>query len=255
VYACGEVVDMTGSTVVNNSRFPQPAQVVLRCFIEQTGGYGVRRTFSHDYILYETVIPEHQSVVITNNKDFNQVRIPAVPPTWSGEYLDEQQTQRKQACVRWAYTLEIRLTEWGGGFSSRTPILVAATPPYAQKLQDFRHAKADPVVTDQWSIYQYAVFGPKENGMAPTLSHANNRGRLKLVQCEEPVWTGPLGGKETWMKDDQKLYNKWMEEGVWDSQLEYYFHRPVVNSYTGPSIYESKTDQSDSTGATAFIDD
>jgi len=76
--------------VINNSKVPQPAQgtsrnlsyelssfcdclilflVVLRCFISQTVGYGATRTINQDYVLYETVIPEKQKVVLTNLPD------------------------------------------------------------------------------------------------------------------------------------------------------------------------------------------
>jgi hypothetical protein len=246
VYACGEVIDMTGSTVVNNSKFPQPAQVVLRCFVELTGGYGVHTAFHHDQVLYETVIPEHSTVVITNNADFNQIRIPAVPPTWSGEYLDQSQTQRCQACIKWTYTLEIRLTEWGSGFHCRTPILISATPPFTHKLQDLRHEQGNPVFLDHWSINQQAVFGPKENEMAPTLTRFNNRGRPKFIQRDEPIWIRDECERDDWMSQNGKMLREWTEEGKWNPVLDQYFYRPVTNFYTGPSIQETKESPSGS---------
>ena len=191
----------------------------MRAFVESKGGYGVTRVFSHDYVLYETTIPSHSTVYLTNNEDFVSLRIPAVPPTYSGEYLSVDQQKREQACVRWSYTLEIHLPNWGGGFSSRTPVLVSSTPPFSFQLQEYRHAQSDPDLLDPWTIYGYAVFGPKENDMAPALTRTNDKGRLRPAQCD-PV---PLDGAT---------------------------YRPRVNTYAGPS---AKSQRSASMQSTATI--
>lgn len=238
VYSAGEVIDFTGSLVVNNSNLPQPAQIVLKCFVKQTGGYGVNHTFTKDYVLYETVIPENQTVVLMNHKDFHQVRVPAIPPSYSGEFMEQDGTSRGKACVRWAYTLEIRLVEWGTGFYSRTPILVSAAPPYSNQLHDLRHTSADPEFVDQWSIFRHAVFGPRNNDMAPDLGRHNDKGRLSLVDGGEPIWLGQPADYTKWMKEakNRQRYRKWAESGADDPTLGELFYRPVVNTYAGPSF-------------------
>jgi hypothetical protein len=242
VYAPGEVIDLTGSSVVNNSNIPQPAQVVLRCFIEQTGSYGATHSFSQDYILYETTIPESQTVLLTNSKDFWQTCVPPVPPSYSGQYLNMDKSKRISACLRFAYTLEIRLVEWGTGFYCRTPILISAAPPYSHQLVEHRSMRSNPELTDQWSIFQYAVSGPMEIDMAPTSTGSADIKKLVEAKRLDPIWMGETRKYSEWMKSAKNRERLRMySEGKPDAKLDLLFYRPVVNTFAGPSLLRSKS--------------
>lgn len=128
VYGPGEVIGLTGSSIVNNSTQPQRAQIVLRSYLKQDGGYNQKHALHQDHVFFETIIPEKQTVILTNVSEFNEIRMPAVYPSYSGVYLGIDKTKRLEACVKWAYTFDIRLPDWGKcGFFCRTPILISGT--------------------------------------------------------------------------------------------------------------------------------
>jgi len=164
--------------------------------------------------------------------------VPPLPPSYSGQYLSIDKTKVNSACLRFSYTLEIRLVEWGNGFFSRTPILISAAPPYSHKLQELRFSRSDPELTDPWSIFKQALSGPKDNGMAPTLK--GTKGISKLVRAEEsdPIWMGEMCDYEEWMRDgtNRDRLKKWREGAKDDSELEQLLYWPVVNTFVGPSI-------------------
>jgi hypothetical protein len=253
-YAVGEMMDLTGSTVVNNSKLSQRVQIVLKSYIEQNGGYNQKHSLTQDRVLFETIIPEKQTVILTNLAEFEGIRVPAVYPSYSGQYLAVDEKQRCDACIKWTYTLEIRLPDWGSGFYCRTPILIAAVPPYTKQLQQYRKVKADPVLAGQYSIFQHAISGIHSTcETGPTLrSQKDDRARKVLASEGVPAW---MGGREDyirWMNNEANLtrLSEWMERGGCTSansnnnstrteeeyaDLVQIFYRNIVNVYAGPS--------------------
>lgn len=242
VYGPGEVIDMTGSTVVNNSATPQRAHIVLRSYLQQDGGYNQKNHLTQDYTLFETVIPERQTVILTNLSDFQCFRVPAVYPSYSGVYLDVDQTKRLDACIKWAYTLEIRLPDWGSGFYCRTPLLISAAPPFTSQLQTYRKETTNPELTGQYSIFQHAISGTHSKcETGPTLSSSGgDKGRKVLATDANPVWMGGLDDCVVWKEDEQNRarLKEWTENGGSDQDypdLAKLFYRNIVNVYGGPS--------------------
>lgn len=242
-YAPGEVVDITGSSVVNNSTQPQRAQIVLRSYLQQDGDYNQKHSLIHqDHVLFETEIPEKQTVILTNLREFESFRVPAVYPSYSGVYLDVDKTKRLAACIKWAYTLEIRLPNWGSGFYCRTPLLISAAPPFTSQLQQYRKVKSDPELTGQYSIFEHAVSGIHNScETAPTLSSLiGDKGRKVLAKdASIPVWMGGRNDYMTWMKEDENRarLKEWMDSGCDKDfpDLVKLFYRNIVNVYAGPS--------------------
>jgi hypothetical protein len=255
VYAPGEVLDLTGSTVVNNSTTPQRAQIVLNTYLQLTGGGAdhEKKSLSQHQVFFETEIPAHKTVILTNLREFVSIRMPAIFPSYSGVFLDIDQTNRLNACVKWSYTLEIRLPDWGSGFYCRTPILVPAAPPFVSQLQQYRRVKADPLLTGQYSIFEHAVSGSLVKCVtAPTLTSSfGDKGRKLLVDNAKPIWMGGRDEYAVWIKDEtnRQRLNDWMtvqqqqqsgNGGALKSDGEYsdlakLFYFNVVNAYAGPS--------------------
>lgn len=243
VYAPGEVIDMTGSTVINNSTLPQRAQIVLCSYLELKGSNNQKRALSHHHVCFETEIPSQKSVILTNLPEYEMMRVPAVYPSYSGVYLSHDKKTRLDTCVKWAYTLEIRLPDWGAGFFCRTPLLISATPPFVHQLQEYRNVKSDPLLTGQYSIFEHAVSGVTADcKTGPTLkSSKKDKGRKVLVHEDEPVWIGDRNDYESWMKIEanRKRLEEW--SGRRDAkdeafcELDKMFHRNLVNVYAGPS--------------------
>jgi hypothetical protein len=241
-YAPGEMIDITGSTVVNNSTAPQRVQIVLKTFIEQKNGQGATHSLTMDRILFETVIAEKKTNILTNLREFEGIRVPAVYPSYAGQYLAVDQKQRLDACVKWTYTLEIRLPDWGTGFYCRTPILICAVPPYTKQLQKYRKVKADPVLAGQYSIFQHAISGIHNScETGPTLSRSCDKGRKTLASYCVPAWMGGRDHYIQWLKEESNRtrLKEWTENGyVNDSDnkdLMHLFHCDMINVYAGPS--------------------
>jgi hypothetical protein len=241
VYSPGELVDMTGSAVVNNSSTPQRTQIVWSCFLQLDGGYGQKHSLSTDFVAFETVIPEKSTMILNNLPEWEGVRVPAVYPSYSGVYLDTDKTNRLETCVKWAYTLEIRLPDWGNGFYCRTPFLVSAAPPYTLQLAAHREEKSNPELTGQWSIFEHAVSGTRDCITSPTLLSAkDDKGRKAIAHFAEPIWIGGSGQEYgEWRKKDgnDKRLQEWMETRN-DKEfpdLPSLFFRDIVNMFAGPS--------------------
>ena len=259
-YSVGETLDLTGSTVINNSSLPQRVQIVLKSYLQQDGGYNQKHNLTNDYILFETTIPEKQTVILTNLSDYYNIRVPNVYPSYSGVFMDVTQKERLNACIKWSYTLEIRLPDWGNcGFYCRTPILICAVPPYTKLLQQCRKNRADPLLTGPYSIMDHAISSINNVGndknTGPTLwGKKDDKGRKELAMEGVPSW---MGGRESYisfMKDEinRAHYMEWtqkllrVQEGTSREtsadvstdkykDLEKLFYRNVVNVYAGPS--------------------
>ena len=252
-YGVGEKFDLTGSTVINNSALPQRVQIVLKSYLQQDGGYNQKHNLTTDHVLFETTIPSKQTVILTNLPDYNSISVPNVYPSYSGLYMDVTQKERRNACIKWSYTLEIRLPDWGNcGFYCRTPILISAVPPYTNTLQQYRKKKADPLLTGPYSIFDYAIssinnVGEDKNTGPTLLSKKDDKGRKVLALEGIPAW---MGGREkyiSFMKDESNraLVTEWTQnmanEATDDTangkfkELDKLFYRNVVNVYAGPS--------------------
>jgi hypothetical protein len=242
-YAPGEMIDLTGSTVVNNSMEPQRVQIVLKTFIEQNNGLTATHSLTLDQVLFEAVIAEKQNIILTNLREFEGVRVPAVYPSYAGQYLAVDQKQRHNACVKWTYTLEIRLPDWGSGFYCRTPILISAVPPYTNQLQKYRKVKTDPVLAGQYSIFHHAISGIHNScETGPTLSRGCDKGRKTLALYCVPAW---MGGREhyvQWLKEESNRTRlmEWTAKGYVSDGADYadlmaLFHCDKINVYAGPS--------------------
>ena len=260
-YSVGETLNLSGSTVINNSALPQRVQIVLKSYLQQDGGYNQKHNLTNDYILFETKIPEKQTVILTNLPDYYNIRVPNVYPSYSGVYMDVAQNERLNACIKWSYTLEIRLPDWGNcGFYCRTPILISAVPPFTQLLQQYRKNKADPLLTGPHSILDHAIssinnIGYDKNTGPTLLSKKDDKGRKELAMESVPSW---MGGRESYisfMKDENNRahYMEWTQQSLLPlpagiareataekgkdkyKDLENLFYRNVVNVYAGPS--------------------
>jgi hypothetical protein len=242
VYAPGEMLDLTGSTVVNNSEISQRVQIVLRAFIDQYNGQKKKHCMALDRVLFETIISEKKTIILTNLREFEGIRVPAVYPSYAGQYLAADQKQRHDACVRWTYTLEIRLPDWGSGFYCRTPILIAAVPPYTNQLQKYRKVKADPVLAGHYSIFQHAISGIHNScETGPTLTRSCDKGKKTLALYGVPAWMGGREHYTQWINDESNRtrLTEWMEiscsHDVNHTDLVQLFYCNMINIYAGPS--------------------
>ena len=229
-----------GSSVVNNSKDPQRAQIVLRCYLEQDGGYSLKHSLTQDTILFETVVQPKTTVILTNLPEFHLLRVPAVYPSFSGVYWDSSKKCRAQACIKWAYTLEIRLPDWGSGFYCRAPFLLTAAPPYSAALQKHRQDHANPQLTGHFSIFDHAVSGILNDcTTGPTFrAPTEDNGRKVLAKDAPPVWMGSRESYLVWMKNEKNRarLKEWIENPKGEFEdLETLFFRNVVNVYAGPS--------------------
>jgi hypothetical protein len=212
---------------------------------------GEKNALRQDYVLFESSIPEHRTVVLMNIPEFQSARIPAVFPSYAGLFLQADKASRGTACVKWAYTLEIRLPAWGQGFACRIPILISAAPPYSKELRQCRDNRSNPELTDPWSIFQYTMSGPKEVETAPTIKSPHNTagGRTMKVGGVDPIWMGDRGEYAVWLKNAKNLerLKEWCQTPKDDDypDLVKLFYRPVVNIYAGPASRRSlKKEQS-----------
>jgi len=244
VYAPGECIDMIGSTVVNNSSEDQRAQVVMCTFLEQDGGYRQKNSQTRDHVFFETVVPARTTVILNNVPEFKGVRIPALPPSYAGIFLNDSKTERLEACVKWTYTLELRLPDWGNGFYCRSPILLSAASPFTSELQKYRNEKkSEPDLTDYYSIFKQSVSGAHNScKTAPTVTcPEQDRGHKALAFGAKPVWMGSREDYAVWMRDESNRVRlkEWVAAGM-KKDSDYpdlckLFYRNVVNLYGGPS--------------------
>jgi len=172
-----------------------------------------------------------------------EIRVPAVPPSYAGIFLDESKTKRLESCVKWTYTLELRLPDWGTGFYCRTPILVSAASPFTTELAKLRSKKAEPELTDHWSIFKQAVSGAHNLcKTAPTVTcEEEDRGFKRLAVGAKPIWMGSREDYSAWMKEESNRMRlkEWVAtEGKKDDDypdLCKLFYRDIVNHYGGPT--------------------
>ena len=254
-YSVGETLDLSGSTVINNSALPQRVQIVLKSYLQQDGGYNQKHNLTNDYVLFETTIPEKQTVILTNLSDYYNIRVPNLYPSYSGVYMDVTQKERRTACIKWSYTLEIRLPDWGNcGFYCRTPILICAAPPYTKVLQECRKKKADPLLTGPHSILDHAIssihnVGNDKNTGPTLLCKKDDKGRKAFAMEGVPSWMGGRENYISFMKDEtnRALYMEWTQQEQFNGAnehtnvsdkykvLEQLFYRNIINVYAGPS--------------------
>lgn len=169
-YAPGEILDLSKSTATFEGKLKHDASVEI--ILE--GHYKLSTSLSsvnarREYPIGQVKIPPNTTASIGQN-----FRVPHVYPSfWGGV---SKKTQAHYPCLKWTYSLTMKLSGKTGSCSSSVqvsmPVLICSAPPYAKVLEQHQNqSPKQPASLNVWDIFQEAAVGTEEAcTTAPTIT-------------------------------------------------------------------------------------
>ncbi len=179
-YAPGEKIDLSGSTMCNNSELPVTVRVVLRQHVRiQTTGYSRHETGTiNRFELWNTHANAGESVKL----DDTPMMIPAVHPSFFGAN-GSAVARREPLIISYDLSLQAKAKS-GHKVKVELPILVSALPPTASAIEEAStSSESIPITTHPFDIGQYAFVNDGYcNTVAPVTGFEDINGTVVSAQ-------------------------------------------------------------------------
>ena len=165
-YAVSETIDISGSTVVNDSNEPLLVRIQLRLYIYRKCRSRSPRTGFNSVILFRGECPSNSRVDVSSLVN-RQLRMPNGPPSFNGG------NDPAQICLKWTYVLALKVGGEGKtGVSACLPILLSCAPPYAQAVESAKSLAVSGVYDSPFSVLDAAINGLDSCDTTPYLSRS-----------------------------------------------------------------------------------
>lgn len=190
-FAPGEMIDLSGSEVINDSTIPVQARVHVRQLIKLTSQNTLSPLFRDETRFFEldSILVKSQT---TSNLGSLNVTVPALPPTFFGA---RGFTARNKAVepLKFCYELSLEV-EAKSGHKEKigVPILISASPPKVEPIRDKSQFRANRIV-DPFEIQRFTICGD-----APCASEA------KSVQDAGTIVPAITGAGHLWDIDQDE---------------------------------------------------
>ena len=143
-YAAGEVMMVRGN-VASTIAQPLSVALVLTMYVSMYTMRGMTNFGKKEIVVWSDTLPANTTMTLEQLVGGKTLRMPHTYPSFGGGAETPQmakqsatrQLKRHYACLRWTYTLGLRVSKnlnGGGGIQAGIPVLVAAAPPYANAI-------------------------------------------------------------------------------------------------------------------------